>query len=132
MNPLHGIAHLLPIDKHDVEKAEAIVALGYPAVDELLPALIVWLQDINWPVARILTPFLAGIGDPLAPHLRTVFESDDHVWKYWVLEQLVDPSPGLAAVVQPSLLRMALNPSAGEIDEGVDEIARGILAKKAI
>ena len=72
-------AHLLPVDKHDLPKAEAIVALGYPAVDALLPALLAWMQDINWPVTKVLTPFLAGIGEPLAPHLRAIFNSADYV-----------------------------------------------------
>lgn len=130
-NFLPNAAHLLPVDKHDLPKAEAIVALGYPAVDALLPALLAWMQDINWPVTQVLTPFLAGIGEPLAPHLRPIFESEDYVWKYLVLEKLVDPSSQLAAAVEPHLLRMALNPSPGETDEGVDVIARRILAKSA-
>ena len=87
------------------------------------------MQDINWPVAKVLIPFLAGIGEPLAPHLRMIFE--DHVWKYWVLDKLVAPSPNLALAVEPYLLRMALDPSSGETEEGIDEIARKILAKKA-
>lgn len=128
---LPEIAHLLPIDKHDLPKAEAIVALGYPAVDALLPELIAWVQDINWPVANVLIPFLASIGEPLAPHLRMIFESEDHAWKYWVLNKLVAPSPKLAVAVEPYLLRMALDPIPGESDEGVDEIARRILVKKA-
>ena len=125
------MAHLLPADKHDLPKAEAIVALGYPAVDALLPELIAWMKDINWPVAKVLSPFLAGIGEPLAPHLRMIFESEDHVWKYWVLDKLVAPSSSLAIAIKPHLLRMALEPSPGESDEEVDEIARRILAKKA-
>lgn len=128
---LPEIAHLLPVDKHDLPRAEAIVALGYPAVDALLPELIAWVQDINWPVANVLIPFLASIGEPLAPHLRMIFESEDHVWKYWVLDKLVAPSPRLAVAVEPYLLRMASDPSPGESDEGVDEIARRILVKKA-
>ncbi|SEU24192.1 protein of unknown function [Variovorax sp. OV084] len=125
------MAHLLPVDKHDLPKAEAIVALGYPAVDALLPELIAWMQDINWPVAKVLIPFLAGIGEPLAPHLCMIFESEDHIWKYWVLDKLVAPSPRLAVAVGPYLLRLALNPSPGESEEGVDEIARRILAENA-
>ncbi len=124
-------AHLLPVDKHDLPKAEAIVALGYPAVDALLPELIAWVQDINWPVAKVLIPFLATISEPLAPHLRMIFESEDHVWKYWVLDKLVAPSPKLAVAVESYISRMALEPSPGESDEGVDEIARRILVKKA-
>lgn len=130
-NSLPKTAQLLPVDKHDLPKAEAIVALGYPAVDVLLPELIAWVQDINWPVAKVLIPFLASVGEPLAPHLRVIFESEDHVWKYWVLDKLVAASPRLAVAVEPHLLRMALDPSPGESGEEVDEIARRILAKKA-
>lgn len=41
------LAMLLPNDKPDTDKAEAIVALDFPTVEPTLPALLEWLQDIS-------------------------------------------------------------------------------------
>ncbi|RBL80386.1 hypothetical protein DDE05_51620 [Streptomyces cavourensis] len=91
-------ANAVPTHKHDLLGAEIIVASGYPAVHAQLPALLVWMQDINWPVARVLAPFLASIGAPLADHVRTILASDDPIWTYNVLAYLVSasapPRPG--------------------------------------
>ena len=85
MDDIHA---LLPQDKCDLERARALVALGYPAVVPVLPELMVWLQDMNWPVAEIVAPFLATIGLPLVPHIRQVLATDDEAWKMWVMQEL--------------------------------------------
>lgn len=73
---------LLPVHKCDLERARALVALGYPAVAPLLSHIVSWSQDINWPVAGVLVPFLASIGAPLATELRSVWRNHptDHDW----------------------------------------------------
>src|SRR5262249_44528772 len=55
---------LLPTGKHDVASARALVALGYPAVAPVLPQLLEWVQDINWPVAAVLAPFSRALARP--------------------------------------------------------------------
>lgn len=124
----HGLPSPLPTDKHDLLAAQAIVSAGYPAVQAQLPALLIWMQDINWPVARVLAPFLASIGEPLAPALAKVFESNDAIWTCNVLTYLVSACRPLAMALEPQLSRMAARPSPAERDEGVDDIARQILA----
>src|SRR4051794_23281462 len=62
------VQHLIPQNKFDLKRAQAAVEVGYPAVAPILPELLEWLQDYNWPVAHILAPFLASIGEPLVPH----------------------------------------------------------------
>ncbi|WP_183007291.1 DUF5071 domain-containing protein [Achromobacter sp. UMC71] len=124
----HGLPLPLPAGKHDLLAAQAIVAAGYPAVQAQLPALLTWMQDINWPVARVLAPFLASIGKPLAPPLAQVFESNDAIWTCNVLTYLVSACPPLAIALEPQLSRLAARPTQAERDEGVDDIARQILA----
>lgn len=121
------LSTLLPQDKIQTEKAEAIVALGFPAVEPILPALVEWMQDINWPVAQVLQPFLAGIGAPLAPHVRRVLETTDEIWKYWVLRCIVRESSELAESLQTELLRLAQSPTSSELKEEIDVQAREIL-----
>ena len=121
------LRELLPHEKGDTERAEAIVALGYPAVAPILPDLIEWLQDCNWPVAHVLSPFLAQIGLPLLPPVRAVLATNDYQWKYWVLLRLVEPSPDLVFALHDEITRLAVHPTAAEILEELDYVAQEIL-----
>ena len=118
---------LLPQSKHDLDRARALVARGYPAVAPVLPELLEWLQDYNWPVAQALVPFLQTIGPPLLPELRRILGTNDEVWKYWVLWCLVRAAPTLAEALRPELTRLVESPTPGEATEEVDQIAREIL-----
>jgi hypothetical protein len=118
---------LLPSGKMETDKAEAIVALGYPKVGPILPALLEWMQDMNWPVARVLQPFLVGIGAPLAPHIRCVLGTNDEIWKYWVLRCIVAESTDLAQILRPELKRLACSPTKGEKTQELDIMVQRIL-----
>ena len=119
---------LLPRDKIDTDKAEAIIALGFPAVEPILPALLEWMQDMNWPVAQVLQPFLADIGGPLAPHVRHVLGTDDDVWKGWLLRCIVAQSAELQTMLRLDLERLAACPTLGEKRETLDIVAKEILS----
>ena len=121
------LAALIPVGKFDTDKAEAIVTLGFPAVEPILPALLHWMQDMNWPVAKVLQPFLASIGAPLASHVRAILQTDDEVWKSWVLQYIVAESRELARMLQPELARLAASPTPAEREEEVDHDACKIL-----
>lgn len=118
---------LLPQDKLETHKAQAIVALGYPAAAPILMELVEWLQDINWPVARVLQPFLASIGAPLAPYVRHVLNSTDDTWKYWTIRFVVCESPELAESLLPELRRIAYASTRGEIREALDMLVKEII-----
>jgi hypothetical protein len=122
------IRSLLPRGKSDGENARAIIAKGYPAIAPVLPELMKWLQDPNWPIHRLIAPFLATIGEPLIPHVRDVLASNDDGWKYQVLEHLVATSPEIALAVHEELTRTAVAPTSDEKAEEVDQIAKNILA----
>lgn len=123
----HDPAMLVPRHKHDIERAEAAVAAGYPAVAPVLPALLEWLQDANWPVARVLAPFLGEIGVPLESAVREVLKGPDHTWKYWLLLQVVARSSALKQSLRPELERLAVAATTEEQQEELDEVARSLL-----
>ncbi|MDO5625187.1 MAG: DUF5071 domain-containing protein [Pseudomonadota bacterium] len=123
MNP----AELVPKHKLDLERAEAAVAAGYPAVASVLPELLTWLQDMNWPVARVLAPFLAGIGAPLEISVREVLDGTDHIWKYWVIREVIAKSTDLRRSFQTHLERLASQATDDERAEELDELARTLL-----
>ena len=84
-----NLLDLLPQDKDDTAAAQRVVAAGADEVGPILPHLVMWLQDGNWPVAMELAPFLAGAGSAMVGPVRNVLASNDDTWKYWVLEAVV-------------------------------------------
>jgi hypothetical protein len=124
-----ALQRLLPKDKLDVGAAERLSAAGYPAIAPLLPALLEWMQDLNWPVAQAVRPILAEIGAPLASGIRSVLQTDDDIWKYWTVICLVAESKSLTLALLPELERLASSPTEGEREERVDVVARNILRR---
>ena len=121
------LTELLPKDKIETEKAEVLVATGFPAVEPILPLILEWMQDLNWPVAQVFQPFLASIGAPLAPYVRNVLSTNDEIWKYWMLCSVIGNSLDLARALQPELERMASAPTPGELKEGLNILAGRVL-----
>ena len=123
---------MVPRDKHDHARAELAIAAGYPAVEPILAELLEWIQDMNWPVAQTLAPFLASIELPLLPHLRRIFETDDELWKYWVMLEILQDSRSLTFELSDEIRRIAYSPETSEVEEGIDEIARELLERHGL
>jgi len=111
------------VDKFDTRAAEAIVATGN-ATD---PELLEWVQDLNWPVAQVLAPFLASAGSNVVPGIRQIFASSDDTWKWSVVVGVVARSPELTALLRPELQRIVHAPTPGERSEGLDQIVAELL-----
>lgn len=122
----------LPPHKHDLETARAFEDCS---LDELAPhlgGLLEWIQDINWPVARVVLPILARADDRIVPHIQAILVSDDDVWKYWVIDAL---APRLDASVRSQLMdavtRIANEPTEGEVADEVHLVAASLLESEA-
>lgn len=126
------LRHLIPVDKHDLGKVDEIAKLGYPAISPILPDLLYWMSDRNWPIARELEPVIARIGADLVPYIRAFLQGEDGWGKYNLLITLVDGSPELAAALKPDLERLAANPTPDDKSEEVDQIAQEILEKYSL
>ncbi|NND96369.1 MAG: DUF5071 domain-containing protein [Pirellulaceae bacterium] len=114
--------------KFDCEKVDRLIQRGYPAVAAHIPNMFQWLQDMNWPVAKKLAPFLLSIGEPICPEIRRVFDGDDPIWKYWVIVVLLTQlPPELVQPFRPDLERLATSPTPAEQAELLDEAAADLL-----
>ena len=126
---MNDIRLLIPQHKSDIERARLAVATGYPAVAPILPELLEWLQDCNWPVSHILAPFLVSIGTPLIPHIQHILDTDDEIWKYWMISAIMRDSFELALAFRDELERLAFSPTEREAREELDEVAQEVLEK---
>ena len=78
----------IPTDKFDLAAIDHARSLGFPALNDHIPALLQWLQDPNWPVFANTAELLADAGPALLPHIRAVFAGDDSEWTWALLSGL--------------------------------------------
>ncbi len=88
-----------------------------------------WLQDANWPVCKVIAPFLAGFGTVVVPEVRGVRETRDEQWKYWVLDYLVRGSLGVEEAIRDQLTKIAQTEPANEDEEETYLLAKEILQR---
>jgi hypothetical protein len=69
--------------------AEHIISLDFEVIEKHFDELLVWLQDMNWPGANIISSFLQKIGRPLVPGIKKVLNTVDDVWIYWVFNEII-------------------------------------------
>ncbi len=99
---------LVPRNKSDFERLQALIAAGPEAVEPILDSLLYWLQDIDWPIALPLADFLVTVGKPLIPHINKILRSNDDMWIYWVLQHVVAKlPPELIASLESQLYALA-------------------------
>lgn len=91
------LSDCIPATKYDTASIENAASLGFPTINSILPELLEWIKDGNWPVARSLFCLLAQAGPEIAPHIKAVFDGEDEEWKYFILSGLVsDLKPEVA------------------------------------
>jgi hypothetical protein len=121
--------HLIPASKRDWDAVHNLQAASAEQIIALADDLLPWLQDMNWPIAdyiqALLVPHVQAISDNI---VRVLQESDDDVWKSWLLSVLVAeiPTAQLSCSMKEALRRIVEHPTAGE-QEYVLDAARSVL-----
>lgn len=131
MGQVMRIEDCVPKDKHDLAALELAEQAGFPALNPMVPDLLAWLQDANWPVAQKTANILSKAPPKtLVPHLRSVLLSNDADWKYWIIELLLtDACHEVISSLQSDLVNLAQAPSEEERQSEVQLAARAVLAK---
>ncbi|MCD1261258.1 DUF5071 domain-containing protein [Paenibacillus athensensis] len=123
-----SIRDLIPKDKHDLDAVRKIKQHSANEINDILPELFEWLQDINWPVAGELTKILPQFGDILLPHIRTVLRSNDPQWQFSLLQFLIRELPRDTSLqLTDAIQRIADTPTQAEMLEEVHILAKEML-----
>jgi hypothetical protein len=126
---LGEISNLLPRDKFDFERVNELKQLNNTDLIHLLPNLLEWLQDINWPIAQEIAKLLLNFPIEIVPHIKSVLQGDDDIWKYWCLSELVMELPiESKTLFKEELEKLANSPTPDEKLEDLDEMAVEILS----
>jgi len=117
----------IPSSKHDLATAEKLHQYSIEELRPIIPTLLEWMQDGNWPVFVPVRDYLKKYVADIQDEILAIFRTEDDVWKYWILlsfgEQLTDRR--LIEKVQ----RMAQQPTDSERLEGLEEIAQELISK---
>lgn len=110
------IHKLIPKDKHDFETVELLKHCDIEEIKPIIPDLLIWQQDMNWPIANEIQKVLLNFKAELVPHIRDIFLTMDGEWKYWIVTCLLNEMPvEILKLLRSDLERIKDNPTDDEI-----------------
>lgn len=116
--------HLLlqPISKSYWRNAAMVLKkIGYPRVKAIIPELLEWIQDMNWPGAQEIVDLLITADDEIVPYVKKVLKSGDGIWIIWLLSEVVSKwNPNLNKQIKDDLYKLSVTLDNNIIIEGVD------------
>jgi hypothetical protein len=124
------IKTLVPKDKHDMDfnKVTDFYWYNYEELKPIMPELLTWLQDPNWPVAKPISQHLKTMLPDILSDLIPILESEDGVWKYNILNYFFIQTKSEHYIkILPIIERLAHNPTENDSKEEVDLLAKEIL-----
>jgi len=92
---------LIPKHRHDHEFVGTLRAIGFPALNPVLPEMLDWTKDMNWPVANPICGILTSAGPEIAVEIRKILSSGDHEWIWFIVSSLL---PNLKIEIQKDIL----------------------------
>ena len=122
---------IVPAHKQDFAACEALAKATDHEVEAHIDALLVWLQDYNWPVSGLVHKRIVGLGDSLAGPLAKIMASQDNVWKYWIVHRLLPELPqSVWASLDCALQRINNDPTDDEIAEDLPHAVQELLGER--
>jgi hypothetical protein len=120
-----NIRNLIPKDKDDTETAEKLKNYSYEELKSIVPDLLVWLQDGNWPISKTVSEYLQSICENISNEIFEVFKTNDMEWKYYMILRFGPLKND--ELIQNEIIRIAKKPTDLEIESELNEIAIEIM-----
>ncbi len=124
--------NLVPKDKFDTSNIDKLRGLSDDEIRLIIPELLKWTQDMNWPVANEIVDILIDRGGILEPYILEILSQNqnDDIWTYWIISVLIPkltdkPSQKIISEIK----RIAENPTNSELCEEVNTAAINTLRK---
>lgn len=120
-----NLKKLIPKDKGDLLPAYKLEDYTYEEIKSIIPQLMEWLQDMNWPVAGILAENLLRYQNDLEEEIMFVMNTNDEMWKYWVIS--IFGKSTKSTMIQERINQIATCPTQNEIDCEVNLVAIDVI-----
>jgi hypothetical protein len=125
MNKRTTLTALLPKHRDDVESARAILRLGFPSLEPVLPALFQWLETSGSAVELLVRPFFADLGEPAFELVRSALQAPIKPARKSCLLRFVLPG-------WPRELVVRLEPELSQLVHGYDFYGLDVWALKVL
>lgn len=114
----------IPRSKYDLEACEVLQKTPSEILRPEIRNLLVWVQDINWPVALPIMGVLKEQGKDLTEPIFEVLRSYDEVWKYNLIAHFLPLLEySLINEFESEIFRIATSPTKSEVSEEVNVVA---------
>lgn len=114
----------IPVSKHDFKAVERIKNAEPKSIQEVLPQIFEWIEDINWPIALELVKTLVRFDDMIVPFIKDLIHNPDGLREYsiyyFMLPLLTNRQ---LCLLKEELERIAFSPSPFEKEQEYDRIA---------
>ena len=112
----------LPKNKHDNSHIEDLLSLTENEIEPLLDGLLMWIQDLNWPVAREVIRVLVKNQNLIISRIIVLLDKSnrDAVWKEWILSMISLFSNENSVKLKPYIFRIINDPTEEEILEELE------------
>jgi len=123
-----NIRNLIPKEKDDIITAEKLKNFSYEELKPIIPELLEWLQDCNWPVAKPVSLYLESICDKISYEIIEVFKTNDLEWQYYMI--LIFGPITQDKSIATEIIRIANYPTVKEIEAELNQVAKDIVLKR--
>jgi len=128
---LDNITEFIPKDKFDLKPISTLMEISEDEIQPILPDLLFWIADMNWPVAEPMVNVLTRFPSSIVPLIKDRLKPSetDEDWKYFIITSLIPELPVDAQkLLTDDILRIIQNPSDGEIAGEVVNVANEYFA----
>ncbi|MCL1935157.1 MAG: DUF5071 domain-containing protein [Defluviitaleaceae bacterium] len=128
-----NLRNLIPKDKFDNSNIEKLMMLPEEDLKQILPELILWIADFNWPIAIELIPILIKYPNSILPIIKKnlqASEEDAELKNYIILKLIPELPKKYQDMLIKDIERIYKEPTSIEIAEEVNEIALNYLKNK--
>ena len=124
------VEDLVPKNNFDFSGMDELRLLSDEEIMPILPALLEWMMDMNWPIAREMPELLSKHQRVLIPVIIEALrpEQSEGDWKTYIIQFLLPLlDEDYLRMLKISLERIAESPTWGEESEGTNIEARELL-----
>ena len=111
------VEKLVPKNIFDFSGIEELKILSDEEIEPVIPELLAWMKDMNWPIAKEMPSLLAKHTKLVVPHIIEILQPEQMEcdWKSSIIYNLL---PLLDVenllMIRPTLVRITANPTWGE------------------
>ncbi len=127
-NEHQNILELIPKDKGDYDTAQNLKKYNVAELKSIIPELLEWIQDMNWPISGIVAEYLVDNFSEIEHEIFPILNNNDDIWKWNVInifKNLIKDENSIAVIK-----RIAENPTEMEKNEDLDLLCKEVIEKR--